>query len=65
MGRGGARNYPKGTGVRVNLMCRVDPETMSHIKALSEDCGLSRGEVIDHLVRWYVEDCEKSELSNG
>lgn len=58
MGRGGARNYPKGTGPRVNLMCRVDPLTMESIKKLSEDCGISRGEVIDNIVRWYVENCE-------
>lgn len=59
MSRGGARNYPKGTGTRVNLMCRVDPETMEHIKRLAEDCGMSRGEVIDHIVRWYVEDSRR------
>lgn len=58
MGRGGARNYPKGTGLRVNLMCRVDPLTMGSIKKLSEDCGISRGEVIDNIVRWYIENCE-------
>lgn len=59
MSRGGARNYPKGTGARVNLMCRVDPETMGHIKRLAEDCGMSRGEVIDHVIGWYVEDTKK------
>ena len=59
MSRGGARNYPKGTGARVNLMCRVDPKTMTHIKRLAEDCGMSRGEVIDHVIRWYVEDSRK------
>ena len=59
MGRGGARNYPKGTGVRVILACRVDPETMTQIRQLSEDCGMSRGEVIDHVIKWYVESSKK------
>ena len=39
-------------------MCRVDPLTMGSIKKLSEDCGISRGEVIDNIVRWYIENCE-------
>lgn len=52
-------NYPKGTGARVNLMCRVDPLTMELIRRLSEDCGLSRGEVIDNLVKWYIDDAKK------
>lgn len=59
MSRGGARNYPKGSGKRETFVCRVDPETMAQIRQLSEDCGLSRGEVIDHVVKWYVENSEK------
>lgn len=59
MSRGGARNYPKGTGLRQMLTCRVDPETMSWIRQLAEDCGMSRGEVIDHVIKWYVENSEK------
>ena len=49
----------KGRKSRANLMCRVNSDTMSQIKQLSEDCGMSRGEVIDHIVKWYVESCKK------
>ena len=59
MSRGGARNYPKGTGARVNLMCRVDPETMTLIDEIANDCGLSRGQTIDAVVKAFKEDCEK------
>lgn len=59
MSRGGARNYPKGSGKRETLVCRVDPETMAQIRQLAEDCGMSRGEVIDHVIKWYAEDSEK------
>lgn len=62
MSRGGARNYPKGSGKRETLVCRVDPETMNCIKQLAEDCGMSRGEVIDHVIKWYVESSEKENL---
>lgn len=44
------------------LTCRIDPETMSWIKQLAEDCGMSRGEVIDHVIKWYVESSEKENL---
>lgn len=63
MGRGGARNYPKGSGRRETLVCRVDPQTMASIVRLSEDCGLSRGEVIDHIVKWYQESCSGADES--
>ena len=53
MSRGGARNYPKGTGARVNLTCRVDPETMTLIDEIANDCGLSRGQTIDAVVKTF------------
>lgn len=58
MGRGGARNYPKGTGVRVILTCRVDPETMGQIEQLAHDVGISKGKVIDLLVKDYLGRCD-------
>lgn len=48
-----------GDQKRVNFVCRVDPGTMNRIKQLSEDCGMSRGEVIDRIIKWYVEDSNK------
>lgn len=58
MGRGGARNYPKGTGLRVILTCRIDPETMARIEHLSKDVGISKGKVIDLLVKDYLGRCD-------
>ena len=50
---GGARNYPKGTGVRVNLVCRIDPATMARLEEISASTGMSKGKIIDELVkRW-------------
>lgn len=57
--RGGARNYPKGSGRRKTLVCRVDSETMKSIRHLAEYGGLSRGEVVDRIIQWYIEDCQK------
>ncbi len=51
--RGGARNYPKGNGVRVNLSCRIDPDTMAKLKALSAELDMGIGALIDDLVRFY------------
>lgn len=51
MSRGGARNYPKGTGRRVHLVCRVDPETMKSIDEIAEARGISRGQTIDEAIR--------------
>ena len=59
MSRDGAHDYPGGSGRRKTLVCRVDPDTMSWIRQLSEDCGMSRGEVIDHVIKWYVENGKK------
>ena len=62
--RGGAR---KGAGAkplpecvkRQTFMCRVKPDTLTHIKSLSTDIGISRGEVIDHIVKWFIEESGK------
>jgi len=56
---GGARNYPKGTGLRVILTCRIDPETMARIVQLSKDVGISKGKVIDLLVKDYFGRCDE------
>ena len=48
---GGARNYPKGTGVRVNLVCRIDPATMARLEEISANTGFSKGKIIDDLVK--------------
>lgn len=57
--RGGARNYPKGTGLRVRFACRVDPETMDKIEQLVQDVGISSGKVIDMIVEDYFERCDR------
>ena len=49
----GARNYPKGSGVRVSLGCRIDPETMKALQELSEEMKASLGKVIDTIVHEY------------
>ena len=50
---GGARNYPKGSGVRVSLGCRIDPETMKALQELAEEMDTSLGKVIDTIVHEY------------
>lgn len=50
---GGARNYAKGSGVRVSLGCRIDPETMKTLQELTEQKGVSMGKVIDEIVKEY------------
>ncbi len=58
--RGGAHIYPKVSGRRETLVCRVDPETIKSIKHLAEYGGLSRGEVIDIIIQWYIIiDCQR------
>lgn len=58
-GWGGARNYAKGSGPRQTLTCRIDPETMDTIVQLAGDLGISKGKVIDEIVKAYVEQCGK------
>lgn len=58
-GWGGARNYAKGSGLRKTLTCRIDPETMAAIDRLAEDLGISKGKVIDEIVKAYIEQCEE------
>ena len=50
---GGVRNYPKGTGLRVSMTCRVDPATMSRLEEISASTGMSKGKIIDELVKDY------------
>jgi len=52
MSRGGKRKgagRPKGDP-RVKISLTLKPETVSIIKALSEDMGIGKGEVIDMAV---------------
>lgn len=51
--RGGARNYAKGSGLRQTLTCRIDPDTYAIIEQLSSDLGISKGKVIDEIVKAY------------
>lgn len=48
---GGARNYAKGTGVRVTLGCRIDPATMAQLEEIEAETGMSKGKIIDELVK--------------
>ena len=48
---GGARNYAKGSGLRVNLGCRIDPETMARLEEISASTGMSKGKIIEELVK--------------
>lgn len=50
---GGARNYPKGTGLRVSLTCRIDPATMTKLEEISASTGMSKGKIIDELVKGW------------
>lgn len=60
MPSGGARRgagRPKESLVPVCLY--IDKETRDEITRLSSDLGISRGKVVDLLVRWHSEDCRK------
>lgn len=52
---GGARNYPKGSGLREVLTCRVDPVTMSRIKCIAEEHGISIGKAVDLVLSRFAE----------
>lgn len=52
---GGARNYAKGTGVRVTLGCRIDPATMARLEEICAITGKSKGAIIDELVANWKE----------
>lgn len=58
--RGGAR---PGAGRRPEELKTVtfylSPETSDRITSLSKDMGISKGKVVDYIVRWYVEDSRK------
>lgn len=43
------------------IICRVSPETYTTIESLSHDLGISKGKVIDEMVKAYVEQCEKEQ----
>lgn len=60
MPRGGARSgagRPEESLVTVCLY--IEKETRDELSGLSSDLGISRGKVVDLLVRWYSEDCRK------
>lgn len=60
MSRGGARSgsgRPEENLVSVCLY--IEKETRDELSGLSSDLGISRGKVVDLLVRWYSEDCRK------
>ena len=52
---GGARNYPKGSGLREVLTCRVDPVTMARIKGIAERYRISIGKAVDLVVSRFTE----------
>lgn len=52
-------NYPGRKEMRVPILCSVSPDTKKFIRELSASQGMSPGEVIDHLTRWFKEDSEK------
>lgn len=37
----------------------VSPDTVSRLDSLSGDLGISKGKVVDSLVKWYAEDSNK------
>ena len=59
---GGARNYPKGSGLREMLTCRVDPITMARIKGIAVKHGMSIGKVVDLVVSRFVENGEVGDI---
>lgn len=58
--RGGAR---PGAGRRPEDLKVVTfylaPETSDRITALSKNMGISKGKVVDRIVRWYLESEER------
>ena len=38
---------------------RIHEDTVKVLNTLSNDLGISKGKVVDHIVRWYVEDSRK------
>lgn len=65
--REGAGRKPRGTERRVTFSCRVRPDTLRAVTELSADTGIGRGETVDLLVRWFLEDSrmEGREFSDG
>ena len=57
--REGAGRKPSGYRKRVIFSCRIHPDTDAGILALSADTGLGKGEIVDLLLRWYLEDCTR------
>ena len=37
----------------VNVHCRVEPLTSEKLKSWSDELGMTVGEMIDHIVKWY------------
>lgn len=57
---GGSRSgagRPRADYVAVTIY--ISHETNNEISRLASDLGMSKGKVVDLLVRWYDEDCRK------
>ena len=37
----------------VNVHCRLEPLTSEKLKSWSDELGMTVGEMIDHIVKWY------------
>lgn len=37
----------------------VSPDTVSRLDSLSKELGISKGKVVDSLMKWYVEDSDR------
>lgn len=60
MSSGGARRGAGRPGESLVSVCLyIEKETRNELSGLSEDLGISRGKVVDLLVRWYSQDCRK------
>ena len=48
-------------GPRVSIPCRVSKKTSETLSGLSRETGYGRGQLLDMIVSWFIEDCERKE----
>ena len=46
---------------RVTLAIRLPPDIAEAVERLADDAGMSKGRLVECLVSWFIEDCEKEE----
>lgn len=46
-------------GPRVSIPCRVSMKTAETLSGLARETGYGRGQLLDMIVSWFIEDCER------